>query len=554
MNEDMSNEEILALDNQLHHYYSHWDESFGYSKEELLRWHKIVMGEMNKRGLPHKISDELTLRSSDQKPTWANYKFPEEILIRQHVIALIGDTVETFEKPTTTDFLLSAGKEFASDIEQLFTTTFASLPTPDFIIDNYEMVRRPNVPIYNLVLKRVDTLEIIYPEKECWAKAPWIASAGEKEIELEATTDLTSTDGLHKVAEQLGIGNWDIVHGSIQYGIERFTDHLIIQYPDGSYKQVLLEEDIYLCQPTKTQQYVLERYDDYIILRLSSGYGRVSPHDEISWTIQSEDPFEKAFSLTTIGAHSTTSEDTSSGKVLFGKQLPNLHEYYLSGYGKILIGKDNGNWRLTKPKDQIPWYYQQLQKGDFSQIGSRDEFIAEKITKTFKIAPPSGQLPSQRTLLGAKSNIKFIKKGEVLLIEGIALAQGIWQGIDLKTIYYSYGVLADAAPSLLQVQLKLHHKGRDVDVKGFVSRVWTDEANKCIRVRLMIFDQATILLLLSEADEFGLSVEGYAIKLDRSKKPFVAHQIAFTMIVLTDDPACKVCKIDPSTMEVITLE
>jgi len=545
MTESLSNEELIKLDAQLHGFFG--KETFGYSEKELIRWHEIVVDEMGKRGLKHNVLDELTMKSIKRDPIWKNYSFPEEIVVEKNVVRLIGDTVTSFEEPESTDLLLSR-----LDLEDTITGTLAGFgPAIDCIIDTQGVVRGPNVPIYNLVLKRVDTLEVVYPEKECWTKAPWIASKGEKKIELEMTTDLTTTEGLHKLSDSLDIGSWDVIRGNILYVVDRASDHLVVQYPDGSYKQVLLEKNLYLEQPRRSQQYVLERYKEgYSILKLSVGAS-----EDISWTIQSETPFAIAEATSRMDAHTAeTNYSEEIGKVLIGKQLPDFHEYYLSGQGRILFGKVNGTWHYSKPKDQTPWYYQKIQEGDFSQIGSRDEFIADKIAKTFKIPQPSGEFPHQQYLLGAKSSIKFIKKGEVLLINGIAIAEGVWRGLDLKTIRYPYNVLVDAAPSLLQVQLKLHHKGRDIDVKGFVSRVWTDPANKTVWVKLMVFDQATIALLLTSADEFGLSVEGYAIKLDRSKTPYNAQQLIFTAIALTDDPACKVCRIDPSTMEVMKLE
>lgn len=144
-------------------------------------------------------------------------------------------------------------------------------------------------------------------------------------------------------------------------------------------------------------------------------------------------------------------------------------------------------------------------------------------------------------MAATKDTIKFTRSGNLLYFEGLALAPGVWTGIDGHSMKYDTGVITEGSKSFPFRRMKSRHKDRDVDVVGFTTGVAMKEGQAWIQG--YVFDQREIQEIeadIAAGKPIGISPELHSLtSMDSDGMTYVAHSIESRSFSFVDYPACK---------------
>lgn len=132
--------------------------------------------------------------------------------------------------------------------------------------------------------------------------------------------------------------------------------------------------------------------------------------------------------------------------------------------------------------------------------------------------------------------IEELSDSDDLIIRGIALQEGTF-----KNVFYSAEVLEKMAPSLIGKPLRFDHLQGVADIAGKVIEATFDKAKRAIIFAARVFDLKAIRLLKEKLVN-AVSV-GAIVDVVSGKKGPEANGGKFRELSLTEDPACKTCKI-----------
>lgn len=146
-------------------------------------------------------------------------------------------------------------------------------------------------------------------------------------------------------------------------------------------------------------------------------------------------------------------------------------------------------------------------------------------------------------------NLKFVKIKEVkikqvlrdgtaLRIAGIALSEGVWNGI-----FYPAEELEKSYKSLKGKPLRIDHSSSSRDIVGKVLKSVYNPGKKWIEFEAIVTDQDIAQKLLDKLID-SVSV-GVLIDSEEENGQQVARNLEFKELSLVDDPACKDAKIKP---------
>jgi len=138
-------------------------------------------------------------------------------------------------------------------------------------------------------------------------------------------------------------------------------------------------------------------------------------------------------------------------------------------------------------------------------------------------------------------NVKIqhlLKEGAGLKITGIAISEGIWNGI-----FYPAEELEKACGTLEGKPLRIDHSSSSRDIVGKVLSAVYNQAMKCIEFEAIVTDEDIAQKLLDNLID-SVSV-GVLIDNEEENGQQVARNLEFKELSLVDEPACKDAKIQP---------
>lgn len=170
-------------------------------------------------------------------------------------------------------------------------------------------------------------------------------------------------------------------------------------------------------------------------------------------------------------------------------------------------------------------HYKQFEK-EAPKLSSCDDYFSRMVPTLVKLS----EVDSKRT-----------GQTEILTIDGLAIAEGIWKGTK-----FDANVLKDAIGRMTNKRIDVEHEDETWDdVKGFNYKPRWNEKDKGIEVDGVIFDERVLAWFKRNPDtKIGLSVR----LSDKAKFELINGQKTCTYfdvqgIALTLNPACKVCWI-----------
>ena len=131
-----------------------------------------------------------------------------------------------------------------------------------------------------------------------------------------------------------------------------------------------------------------------------------------------------------------------------------------------------------------------------------------------------------------------LAEGSNLRISGIAISEGVWNGI-----FYPADELEKACPGLEGKPLRIDHSASTRDIVGKVLKSTWVADNKWIEFEAIVMDADIIQKLLNNLID-SVSV-GVLIDNVEENGMQVARNLEFKELSLVDDPACKDAKINP---------
>ena len=134
--------------------------------------------------------------------------------------------------------------------------------------------------------------------------------------------------------------------------------------------------------------------------------------------------------------------------------------------------------------------------------------------------------------------MEWIKVDNGLLLEGIAISEGTYTGIDGNTIFYPREVLRKAYDSLVGKKVKIMHQNTDQSVVGYVQQARLEDDHIIVRVK--VFDQDAKQRI---QDYMSFSPEITVFGDYDSSGIFTANKIDFTGLALVSDPACPTANV-----------
>ena len=173
---------------------------------------------------------------------------------------------------------------------------------------------------------------------------------------------------------------------------------------------------------------------------------------------------------------------------------------------------DPHNWSLEKARD---W------------LEGKRVFDNSKITKNLKYVE-----------IGNVKIQHLLKEGAGLRISGIAISEGIWNGI-----FYPAEELEKACGTLEGKPLRIDHSSSSRDIVGKVLSAVYNQAKKCIEFEAIVTDEDIAQKLLDSLID-SVSV-GVLIDNEEEDGQQVARNLEFKELSLVDEPACKDAKIQP---------
>jgi len=146
--------------------------------------------------------------------------------------------------------------------------------------------------------------------------------------------------------------------------------------------------------------------------------------------------------------------------------------------------------------------------------------------------------------LRLENEIAYQKLGSVLLVEGIALAEGTYTGLDGKTCFYSKEEIERAGPTLLGKPIVYPHTTDDGATAQFAVGFVTEVAmeNGALKWKGYIYDPE-VQTLVEQGMLPSVSAEIFAQELEPEDSVYHAKGLSFNALALTDRPACSACKI-----------
>jgi len=135
--------------------------------------------------------------------------------------------------------------------------------------------------------------------------------------------------------------------------------------------------------------------------------------------------------------------------------------------------------------------------------------------------------------------MKWKETAEGLVVEGVAIEEGTYQGIDGHKVFYPADVLIKAAKSLVNKRVKLRHQDTDDAVIGYVSAVRPDAGK--ILVQAKIFDK-NVVELIKNGKFKAFSVETRVLG-ELAGDVYIANNLEFESIAIVENPACPTARI-----------
>lgn len=172
--EDLSNKDLLFSHAILHTWWGNIGSGakIGWSKKDILGLHSMIAKEMKKREYKHFVRDELdkaTVRKKDLEKSYLGLRevfesFPEELMVDSRYICLVGGVTNKgwASKDHDVDMVVRQNTENPY-IEKLMTDSVDNENIKEmskFIWDGSNQIAGNKIPLYKLVLKRVDPLKL----------------------------------------------------------------------------------------------------------------------------------------------------------------------------------------------------------------------------------------------------------------------------------------------------------------------------------------------------------------------------------------------------------
>lgn len=165
-----------------------------------------------------------------------------------------------------------------------------------------------------------------------------------------------------------------------------------------------------------------------------------------------------------------------------------------------------------------------------------------KSTSSQQMAAPVNHFTEKLPVRLSADNLKSSLGNGDLLIEGIALQEGTYQGVASPfPVFYSADVLSKVATKLVGKPLRLDHKDGVGDIVGKVVKAAYDHVRRAIVFAATVFDDKTKRLLkedLVNSVSVGMQVDSM-----QGAAGMEAHSIDFEELSLVDKGACPTCKI-----------
>jgi len=173
------------------------------------------------------------------------------------------------------------------------------------------------------------------------------------------------------------------------------------------------------------------------------------------------------------------------------------------------------------------------------------EFLGNKLQGNWtlteqKLEKGASAVEVQICMAADPNSFTFKRNGDLLYFKALALAPGVWTGIDGHTMKYDRAVVLEGASSFPFQRIKSRHKDRDVDVVGFSTgysiindQAWIDG---------YVFDQEEIKEIeadIASGRPVGISPELRSMTSLDSDGTYIAHSIKARGFSFVDSPACK---------------
>jgi len=144
--------------------------------------------------------------------------------------------------------------------------------------------------------------------------------------------------------------------------------------------------------------------------------------------------------------------------------------------------------------------------------------------------------------------------GQILKITGVALAPGVYTGLEGKTIKYPADVIKKAAPTLLGKTIVYPHTlsdDRETEVAcGFISEAGIE--NDAVTFVGFVYDPQ-VQKLVETGQLSSTSIEAITKEeFDPEEGLLTVSDLTFTTLALTEAPACPACRI--TSVEAVALE
>jgi hypothetical protein len=143
----------------------------------------------------------------------------------------------------------------------------------------------------------------------------------------------------------------------------------------------------------------------------------------------------------------------------------------------------------------------------------------------------------QKFDLPIKINEELSKDSDSMYVEGVALAEGKWNGM-----YYPEELLEEGYSQLIGKPLRLAHFKTPSGVAGKIVKSWYDPENKQIKFQASVFSELAKNLINEGAKNVSV---GVLVDRYRTRNGVTAKNPEFREISIVDRPACEKSKIKP---------
>ena len=174
----------------------------------------------------------------------------------------------------------------------------------------------------------------------------------------------------------------------------------------------------------------------------------------------------------------------------------------------------------------------------FTQLDAKDELITTLLSQIEDLSCPDRTVET----LSMKQEVgvlrELLKDGKVipLTIRGVALREGIWNGI-----FYPYDEIKKTAMGLIGKPLMTDHEKSVKSIAGKVTGITFDDTNRSANFEAIILDESTankVLAGLVDSVSVGVIVDRIPEDMGMT-----ARNYEFKELSLVIDPACKDAKI-----------